>query len=231
MNKSKLDTLINKYHLGGEVETVKIQSTNTSLAVDFITDDKTLLGSVTFDDKEFPVGEYGIYTTSQLKSLLSVLDTTVSVETSKAQIEFSDKDSSVVYVLADAAVLPVVPSIKELPEFEATISIDDNFIQKYIKAKGALPNTDTFTFISKSGESEIVLGYSSMNTNRISTKVDAVCTSDVKPISFSANYLKQILIANRGSDIYVMQISSAGLCKLTFTGPEFESVYYLTQII
>ena len=80
MEKQKLDGFINRYNLCGEVESVMVKSDGANLSVRMISDDKTLLGDVTVTSAEFPNGEFGIYTTSQLKGLLSVLDNTISVE-------------------------------------------------------------------------------------------------------------------------------------------------------
>ena len=43
----------------------------------------------------------------------------------------------------------------------------DEFVNKFIKSKGALADADTFTFTCKDGKGEIILGYSSINSNRI----------------------------------------------------------------
>ena len=80
MEKLKLDGFINRYNLGGEVESVMVNSTDDSMSVRMISDDKTLLGNVSVKDSEFPNGEFGIYTTSQLRGLLSVLDSSIKVE-------------------------------------------------------------------------------------------------------------------------------------------------------
>ena len=46
MNKSKFDGFINRYNLGGEIESVMIKSDDSNLSVRMISDDKTLLGDV-----------------------------------------------------------------------------------------------------------------------------------------------------------------------------------------
>jgi len=79
MNKSKFDGFINRYNLGGEIESVMIKTDGKNLSVRMISDDKTLLGDVTVAEKDFPKGEFGIYTTSQLKGLLSVLDEAITI--------------------------------------------------------------------------------------------------------------------------------------------------------
>ena len=111
MEKLKLDGFINRYNLGGEVESVMVNSTDDSVSVKMISDDKTLLGDVTVKENEFPNGEFGIYTTSQLKGLLSVLDSSIKVEETTGAIKFSDKGTKVQYMLAAPSVIPAVPDL------------------------------------------------------------------------------------------------------------------------
>tara|TARA_B100001564_G_scaffold252169_1_gene214338 strand:+ start:121 stop:816 length:696 start_codon:yes stop_codon:yes gene_type:complete len=230
MKKSSFEGFITRYNLGGEVESVKIDSTEEGLSVKFISDDKTLLGNVSSDNKDFPNGEYGVYTTSQLKGLLSVLDSDINVKEGDASLVFSDKGTSVNYMLADLSVIPVVPDLKQLPEFTSTIKMDNDFVNKFVKSKGALSDSDTFTFSCKSSKGEVILGYSKINSNRISINVECVCDGDVEPISFSAKYLKEILNANKGAKSSSLKISPNGLAHVSFENDGFKSNYYLVEI-
>ena len=230
MKKASLEQFINRYNLGGEVESVKITSTDSEMKVSFISDDKTLLGEVTSKEGEFPNGEFGVYTTSQLKALLGVLESSMDVDSTESYIKFSDKGTSVNYMLADLSVIPVVPDLKAVPPMNVQITLDDDFTSNFIKSKGALSESDTFTFECKNNNGEIILGYSSINTNRISMKVDCKCDGDVSPISFSAKYLKEILNANRGSKSANLQISSQGLAHIEFEKDNLTSKYYLVEI-
>jgi hypothetical protein len=230
MEKQKLDGFINRYNLGGEVESVMVKSDGANLSVRMISDDKTLLGDVSVTGAEFPSGEFGIYTTSQLKGLLSVLDNTIKVEEVTGALKFSDKGTKVQYMLAAPSVIPSVPELKALPPFNVDITLDDEFVNKFIKSKGVLVDSDTFTFTSKDGKGEIILGYSSINSNRISISVSSTSDEDVSPIQFSAKYLKAILMSNKGSNTSSLQISSQGLAKLIFTEGDYKSSYFLVEV-
>ena len=230
MNKSKFDGFINRYNLGGEIESVMIKSDDSNLSVRMISDDKTLLGDVSVVESDFPNGEFGIYTTSQLKGLLSVLDEAISVEETTGAVKFSDKGTKVQYMLAAPSVIPAVPDLKALPPFNVEVTLNDDFINKFIKSKGALSDADTFTFTSKAGKSEIILGYSSINSNRISIDVATNSTEDIEPIAFSAKYLKAILMANKGSKTSSLKISSKGLSHVSFIDGDYTSNYYLVEI-
>ena len=230
MNKSKFDGFINRYNLGGEIESVMIKSDATTLSVRMISDDKTLLGDVSVAESDFPNGEFGIYTTSQMKGLLSVLDEAISVEETTGAVKFSDKGTKVQYMLAAPSVIPAVPDLKALPPFDVEVTLNDDFINKFIKSKGALSDADTFTFTSKAGKAEIILGYSSINSNRISIDVATNATEDIEPIAFSAKYLKAILMANKGSKSSSLKISSKGLSHVAFVDGDYTANYYLVQI-
>ena len=108
--------------------------------------------------------------------------------------------------------------------------MDNDFVNKFIKSKGALADADTFTFTCKDNKGEIILGYSSINSNRISINVNCVCDTDIEPIAFSAKYLKAILMANKGSNTSSLKISSKGLAHLAFTDGDYVSNYYLVEI-
>jgi hypothetical protein len=179
MKKSKLDGFINRYNLGGEIESVMVKSTDVELSVKVISDDKTLLGTIIMPESDFPNGEFGVYTTSQLKSLLSVLDDSIKVEETTGALKFSDNGTKMQYMLAAPSVIPAVPELKALPPFDAELTLDDEFVNKFIKSKGALTDSDTFTFLCKDGKGEIVLGYSSINSNRISLSVNCKCETDI----------------------------------------------------
>ena len=133
-------------------------------------------------------------------------------------------------MLAAPSVIPAVPDLKVLPEFDSEVTLDDEFINKFIKSKGALADADTFTFTCINKKGEIILGYSSINSNRISIDVNCKCDNDIKPIAFSAKYLKAILIANKGSNKSSLKISSKGLAHLSFKEGDYISNYYLVEI-
>ena len=230
MNRSKFDGFVGRYNLGGEIESVMVKSDENNLSVRMISDDKTLLGDVTVAESDFPNGEFGIYTTSQLKGLISVLDDAITIEEVTGALKFSDKKTKAQYMLAAPSVIPAVPDLKALPPFDAEITLDDDFVNTFIKSKGVLSDADTFTFIHKGGSGEIVLGYSSINSNRLSLAVNSTATNDIEPIAFSAKYLKAILMANKGSKTSSLKISSKGLSHVSFTDGDYVSNYYLVEI-
>jgi len=235
MEKQQLNRFVSKYNLAGLVESVKWESTEGSLTTSFISDDKSVLGNVTMKEFEGSNATFGVYDTTKLTKMLSTLDNDVDfsiqdIDGKAVSLKFKDGSSSVNYMLADLSVIPNVPDLKQLPEFNTEIKLDANFISKFIRAKGALADENNFTFVSKDGKGQIILGYSNINTNRISIDVDSTSEGDVNPISFSATYLKEILVANKEASDATLKISSQGLSHIHFEVDKYESNYYLVEI-
>ena len=237
MEKQSLNRFVSKYNLAGLVESVKWESKEGSLTTSFISDDKSVLGSVSMKDFDSTDATFGVYDTTKLTKMLSVLGDDIEfsindIDGKSVSLKFKDGSTSVNYMLADLSVIPNVPDLKQLPDFDTEIKLDSNFISKFIKAKGALADENNFTFTC-TGENngQIILGYSNINTNRIKIDVDCTCKKDkVDPISFSANFLKEILVANKEATDATLKISSQGLAHISFEVDEYESNYYLVEI-
>jgi hypothetical protein len=234
MEKQSLNRFVSKYNLAGLVESVKWESKDGSLSTSFISDDKSVLGSVSMKEFDGSDATFGVYDTSKLTKMLSVLGSDVDftindIDGKPVSLKFKDGSTNINYMLADLSVIPNVPDLKQLPPFNVEIKLDSNFISKFIKAKGAL-DENNFTFTCKDGKGQIVLGHSNINTNRINIDVDCVCEGDVEPISFSATYLKEILVANKEATDATLKISSQGLSHIHFEIDNYESNYYLVEI-
>lgn len=235
MEKQSLNRFVSKYNLAGLVESVKWESKDGSLTTSFISDDKSVLGTVTMNEFNNSDSEFGVYDTTKLTKMLSVLGNDVDfsisdIDGKPVSLKFKDSSTSVNYMLADLSVIPNVPDLKQLPNFNVKIDLDETFINKFIRAKGALPDENTFTLVCKDGKSQIVLGHSNINTNRITIDVDADCEGNVDPISFSATYLKEILVANKEATDAVLNISSDGLSHIHFEVDNYVTDYYLVEI-
>lgn len=234
MEKSKINRFVQKYTLAGLVESVKWETKDNTLSTSFISDDKSVLGSVSLSDFDFQNTTLGIYDTSKLTKMIAVLDDDLEfnvsdVEGKAVSLKFNDKATSVNYMLADLSVIPNVPDLKQLPNFNAKIALDSTFINRFIRAKSALADENNFTFTCKNGKGQIILGYSNINTNRISIDVDCECDGDIDPISFSATYLKEILVANKEASGATLNISTQGLSHIHFEVDEYTTDYYLVE--
>ena len=119
-----------------------------------------------------------------------------------------------------------------VPEFELSLNITPQFISKFISGKSALSETDTFTVITdeNNNKTKLVIGYSAVNTNRVTIPVVSSEFSSIDNISFNANLFKEVLIANKECESAVLQVSSEGLAKISFKVDDFTSTYYLVAV-
>jgi hypothetical protein len=237
MEKSKLEKFITKYNLGGSCESVLFKSDGNTLSVRAISDDKNVLGEVSAAAINFPEGEFGVYETKKLRSILSVLDENLTIKPNVTNgkttgLNITDGNTKATFVLADSSVIPAVPDLKKLPPMDFTITLDDKFVNTFVKAKSALSEVETFAVISDGEDkvASVVIGHSSLNTNRITVKANTDKAVKIDAISFSANYLREILTANKDISNGTFQVSSKGLSVVRFDANGYTSTYYLVQI-
>ena len=235
MQKSKLDRFIQKYNLGGNVNSVKWKSSGDTLTTSFVTPDKSLLGNVKVDKFPFEDAEIGVYQTDQLKSLINVLGDDVSLDVSRAgdkaySLKVKNGPVSVDYVLSDLSVIADPPALKRLPDFETQIKLDNNFINTFIKGKGALSDVDTFSVVKNGEGCDVVIGYSSTNTNRVNIPTESESCDIDTPVTFNANLFKEVLVANRECSSAILEVSTEGLARVNFKIDDFDSTYYIVAM-
>ena len=234
MNKQKLVRFINKYYLNGLAQSVILNSKSEQqkLTTKFVSSDKTLLGVVEMDKWDFQNATIGIYTTEQLLRLLSVLDEDIKVDLQKSEdkafsIKITDSTSSVSYMLSDPSIINDPPQLQNIPEFELKIDVTPNLINKFIAGKSALNEVTTFTVITEENKTNLVIGYSSVNTNRVNIPVQTSKFSLIDNVSFNADYFKEVLDANKECESATLEISSEGLAKISFKVDDFSTTYWL----
>ena len=235
MDKYKLTRFIDKYHLGGNVNAVVINSKGDTLSTRFITGDKALLGELEMNSWNFQDSELGVYDTEQLSRLLGVLDDDVSLNLTQSgdkaiALEISDQYSKVNFMLSDKSVINQPPPLKGIPEFNLKIKVDTNFITRFIGGKSALPDTDTFTVITSDDGVKLVIGYSSINTNRVTIPVETETYEDIENVSFNANLFKDVLVANKECETATLEVSEKGLSKINFKVDQYDVTYYLVAV-
>ena len=235
MQKTKLNKFIQKYNLGGNVNSVKWKSGGDRLSTTFVTPDKSLLGTVTVDKFKFEDAELGVYQTDLLKNLLGVLDDDLSLSLSRfgdkvVALKAKNGSVSVDYVLSDLSVIADPPELKRLPEFGTHIKLDSKFIETFIKGKSALNDVDTFTILKTDNGVEVVIGYSSTNTNRVNIPVDTVTEDLTDSVTFNANLFKEVLVANKECTSAVLEVSNEGLARVNFKVDDYDSTYYVVAM-
>jgi len=236
MDKKLLLDFINKYHLNGIINKVLIESTDTNLHCQFISDTKSLMGDLQMNTISFAKKcNVGIYDTTQFIKMLTALDNTIDIIVFEVQdqsiyLELKDENKKAKFVLSHPDILPKLPKNINMPSMDLEIEIDNEFISNFIKSKNALSDAKIFTFIEKEGKLQIVLNYEKNNDsiNTITFDVGDSIISLNEPISFNADYMKEILVANKSyfnqGNIY---ISSKGLMKIVFKSDDYNVEYFL----
>jgi hypothetical protein len=205
MNKQKLVKFIDKYNLGGLVNSAILSFKDNTLNTRFTSGDKSLLGILSMDNWDFEDGEFGVYNTEQLVKLLSVLDDDVTMSVSKTEekaisIQLSDSVSKVNYMLTDTSVInrPPVP--------------------------------ERFTVVTNNNSTNVVIGYASVNTNRVTIPVSTTEYKEMDLISFNASNFKEVLSANKECESALLEVSPDGIAKITFKIDNYKSTYYLVAV-
>ena len=241
MKKQTINTFIDKYSLNGTIESVKwvVDSANKQIKTASISDDKNVLSFVVIKDNAgLNDAEIGINDTAKLKKLLSVLNDEVNISFNTrddkiVSLSLTSETTDVQYVTADLSVIPNVPALKKLPPFNLEIPLTKEFVSTFVKAKSALSDVDTLTFVKdKKDKIKLVIGFSNVNSNRISMDFKPTEGKDTlsKTIHFSAKYLKEILTSNSDCENAVLKISDAGIAHVEFSNDTFNSSYYLVEI-
>ena len=236
MEKKQLTSFIDKYHIAGNANSVRLDVKDNTLSCNFITDDQNVVGAVSMDDFNVRDITLGVYATSQLTKLLTALDNDVTMKVNDADgtafsINLSDSTTTATFMLADLSVIRQVPAMKQLPDFNVKIKLTKDFADKFVKSKNAMPETENFAVESTPAGTNMILNYSTLNTNRITwPAILEKEASNLKATCFSANLFKEILVANKDAETGFIEVSSAGLARVSFTGKDYTSTYYLVQL-
>ncbi len=236
MKKLYLLDVIEKYHLGGLVERIKISINNKTLESKFIANNKNLIGTITAPNIELEDCEFGVYDTSQLLKLIGITDKLLTLSIDKKgkvanKLLVADADYNLEYVLADTMLTPAIPSFDE-PTYNMQANVNREFIDRFVKAKKAL-TTDVFTVSSgvDSLNNNVLffnLGGSEGYTNKVSFFIPAAQVSTLgEPVKFPIEEFNEILLANKELKSSTLYVSEEGLLKINFENEEGVNVSYV----
>lgn len=234
MEKSKFVGFINRYFLAGNTDSAKLVVKDKKLSTNFISADQNVIGEVVLNNFEANDAELGVYATSQLVKMLSAVDEKMDVSFGEVDkkiysVNFKDSSTNVTYMLADLSVIRQVPNLKTLPDFEVQIELNKDFSSNFKKAANALPESDNFGVECNGDETKIIINHSSVNTNRIVFATETLKAADMPVVCFSAKLFKEILNANADAT-GLLEVSSKGLARVTFTNADYSSTYYLVKL-
>jgi hypothetical protein len=243
MTKTNLQKFISKYSLNGEVTAVKwnVSANNKQLSLSAITNDKSLIYDVNWKNVEGLTSEYeiGVYDTDKLQKMLKALGEEITMTVNEVDgrvtsLSFSDGTSEIQFMTAELTVIPKSSRLKTTPPYHFEIDLTDDFISKYRSAKDALSEETKFTLLmnKKTKKVQLVLGYASINSNRVTLDVPIKSgTAKLeKPLNFNADFFKSVLDANNECENAVLKVSEAGLASVEFNTDTFSATYHFGPV-
>ena len=234
ISKKVISDIVSKYSLGNNIEKVKWVVNDKGLSINFVNDSKNLVGYVEYR-KEIGLkkGDYGIFNTSQLIKCLNVLDGDILIDATNSKLNIADTNYDIKFNLADPAVIPGVPNIKDPEQFSVSFNVSDEFITRFVKSKDALSDLDTFTVETREGFTgeELVFTVGTNITNTIEFTVEnPTINESFSSIPFDSNLLKEILKANRTYHSGEIRIHKDGLLDTHLHhGNDLFTGYYLVR--
>lgn len=241
MQKAILERFVAKYYLSGAGESVTWVTSGGELRTTFMSQDKNVIGTIQTSELSFEDGDYAINNTANFKSLLGVLGDEIEVKVNTrgskvTSLGLHDAATKVTFALSNPAIIPAVPAVENLPDWDGNdvvvLKLDDQFCTTFVKGTNALPDSNTFTVITEDGVTKIVLGYSpKSNTTRVAFAPNLESGTELShPVQFSADYMKEILLANKDAKGGILKVSTRGVAHCTFDVDGFEVEYYLIGI-
>ena len=233
ISKKVISNIVSKYSLGNHIEQVKWVIKDKKLHINFINDSKTLVGYIEYRDNiGIKNGGYGIFNTSQLIKCLNILDGDILLNANSSKLNIADTNYEINFNLADPAVIPNVPSIKDPDQWSVSFNINNEFITRFVKSKDALSDLDMFTVETREGFTgeELVFTIGTDITNTIEFTVEADINESFGPVPFDSNILKEILKANRDYHSGEVRIFKGGMIDLHMhCGGPLYTGYYLVR--
>jgi len=236
MKKLYFKDVIEKYHLGGLVERVKINIVDKTLITKFISSQKNLVGVLEAPNIELDDCEFGIYDTTQLLKLINITDNFLILGIEKRgnianKLTIADNEYNLEYALADIMLTPAVPNIDE-PNYQMVANISSEFINKFLKAGKAL-GTDVFTIeqsrdVDDNQAIKFTLGGTEGHTNKINFTLQTTLSSiPGHVVKFPLQEFSEILAANKTFKSGMLSVNEEGLLKIDFENEEGVKVTYL----
>jgi hypothetical protein len=235
MKKLYLEDIIEKYHLGGLVERVKISISNKTLTINFISTQKNLLGKLVAPNVELEDCEFGVYNTSQLLKLVGITNNFITLNVEKKgkitnKLLIADSEYNLEYILADTSLTPTIPILDE-PEYDMVAPINAEFITRFMKATKALSSevfiVEQSVDVDNKNAICFTLGGSEDYTNKVNfTLLTSKSSIPGVEIKFPLAEFNEILGANKEFESATLSINEEGLLKAEFTNKEGVNIVY-----
>ena len=235
MEKQSLVSIIDKYYLNGIGEKVKWTVKDNTVTIKTFSPTKDMVGIVTAPF-EFPDSEFVIFDTSKFLKLVGICNQFLTMDIQfegkiATKLLLADSEYNLEYALANLMLAPNVNFTVSEFESDYEFTIDNEFINTWIKAKKAL-NSDTTiikAYTNEDGEAKVnfTLGEPEGHSNKIQFELPlSNLAMESTTLKFNADYLKAIFDANYGAtgNAYV---SNDGAMKLDFMTKDFQQSSYI----
>jgi len=235
MEKQSLVSIIDKYYLNGIGEKVKWTIKDNEVTIKTFSPTKDMVGVVTAPF-EFPDSEFVIFDTSKFLKLVGICNQFLTMDIQlegkiATKLLLADSEYNLEYALANLMLAPNVNFTVNDFESDYEFTVDNEFINTWIKAKKAL-GSDTTIIQAYTGEDEIpkvnfTLGEPEGHSNKIQFEVPITnLVMDSATLKFNADYLKAIFDANYGA-VGNAYVSNDGAMKLEFENEEGQKSSYI----
>jgi hypothetical protein len=235
MEKQSLVSIIDKYYLNGIGEKVKWTVKDNSVTIKTFSPTKDMVGVVTAPF-EFPDSEFVIFDTSKFLKLVGICNQFLTMDIQlegkiATKLLLADSEYNLEYALANLMLAPNVNFTVNDFESDYEFTIDNEFINTWIKAKKAL-NSDTTIIKAYNDEDDVpkvnfILGEPEGHSNKIQFEVPITnLVMDSATLKFNADYLKAIFDANYGA-VGNAYVSNDGAMKLEFENEEGQKSSYI----
>lgn len=240
MKKETLETFIRRYTLGGEITKVKWKYTagdktlhtraaadNRSFVADVVMSEFTDFGT---EDVTVCIGD-----TEKIKGMMSPFGDDINLTINKSGdrilgFTLSDADCESYCTAADpTSIDPVAKNLQDVPEYHVVVPLTEEFLEKFLKARNALKDVDTVSVgMNKKGAFELVIGYTTANSNRIriAPTTDPTKNKLDVALSFPVKNIAEVFKANGDIPNGTLSINNAGIARLYFKSDTFACTYY-----
>jgi hypothetical protein len=137
MEKSKLQSFINRFYLAGNCEAVILNENATGVACELIDMDQTVVGKLQWKTTPFMKGQLGINHTGALIKMLSAVGENINIDVQEAAgknyaMKISEGSTKATFMLADTTVIPAVPTINHhmVYHFQLTMTLLVNLLKQ-----------------------------------------------------------------------------------------------------
>jgi hypothetical protein len=214
---------------------------DAGVSVKFVTPTKDCAGSVeTTKDFELGANDISIYSTSQLNKLLTIMDGFMTIDVVKGnqdipyQLNIKNQSFDLSFHLSSEDLIPTVPDINEPEEYGIEFSIDEDFIKDFTRAHTAIDKPNRVEINCKIQDDEkfveFKIGESATHANKVSLLTPATYEIGIVGLPFSANTIREILLANKPATSGKVYVNEEGLMKITFVENEITSTYFLIRL-